>query len=112
MNTTRRLTHRATSAAGFALVIALTALPPAAARAGEHEQDEVHRAVQRGDIRALAEILAEIHEQLPGEVAGIEVERENGGRWIYEIRVVDKHGRLFEVKVDARNPAIRHIEQK
>jgi uncharacterized membrane protein YkoI len=111
VNTTRRLTHRATSAAALALVIALAALPPAVLRAADREQDEVHRAVQRGDIRPLAEILAAIREQLPGEIAGVEVERENG-RWIYEFRVVDKHGRLFEVRVDARNPAIKHIEQK
>ncbi len=92
-------------------MVALTVLPATAARADGHEQDELHQAVQRGEIRSLADILAAIRDQLPGEVAGVEMERKNG-RWIYEFRVVDGRGRLFEVRVDARNAAIERVKEK
>ncbi len=105
------LIRRAAGAAGVAFVLALAALPPTAARADGHEQDELHQAVERGDIRSLADILAAIRDQLPGEVAGVEVERKNG-HWIYEFRVVDGRGRLFEVRVDARSAAIERVKEK
>jgi uncharacterized membrane protein YkoI len=111
VKTTSKLMPRVSGAAAFALAIALTALPPAAARADGHEQDELHRAVERGEIRSLADILAAVRDQLPGEVAGVEVERKNG-RWIYEFRVVDGRGRLFEVYVDARTAAIERVKEK
>jgi uncharacterized membrane protein YkoI len=111
VKTRPKLKWRTAGAAGFALAVALAALPPTAARADEHEQDELHEAVERGDIRSLADILAAIRDQLPGEVAGVEVEHRNG-HWIYEFRVVDGRGRLFEVRVDARSAAIERVKEK
>ncbi len=102
---------RAAEAAGLALVIALAALPPTGARADGHEQDELQQAVERGEIRSLADILAAVRGELPGEVAGVEVERKNG-HWIYEFRVVDGRGRVFEVQVDARSAAIERVKEK
>ena len=84
---------------------------PAAGRADEQEQEELHRAVERGDIRSLANILAAIRNKLPGEIAGVEVEHKNG-HWFYEFRVVDDRGRLFEVRVDARSAAIERFKEK
>jgi uncharacterized membrane protein YkoI len=87
-------------------------LRPAAARDDDASQrDEVRRAVERGTIRPLAEILTAIRDKLPGEVAGVEVERKDG-RWLYEFRVVDGKGRLFEVYVDARTSTIERIKEK
>jgi uncharacterized membrane protein YkoI len=83
------------------LTIALVAMTPGSVRADERKHDEVRRAVERGEIRPLADILVAIRDKLPGQVAGVEVERKND-RWLYEFRVVDSNGRLFEVYVDAR----------
>jgi uncharacterized membrane protein YkoI len=105
------LIRRAAGTAGLAIAVALAALPTTAARADGHEQDELHQAVKRGEIRSLADILAAIRDQLPGEVAGVEVERKNG-HWIYEFRVVDGRGHLFEVRVDARSAAIERVKEK
>ena len=52
-----------------------------------------------------------IRGRLPGQVAGVEIERK-AGRWIYEFRVVDGKGRLFEVYVDARTGEIDRIKEK
>ena len=49
--------------------------------------------------------------KLPGEVAGVEIERERG-RWLYEFRVVDAKGRLYEVYIDAGTGEIERIREK
>ena len=66
------------------------------AKSDPHDHDAVRLAVERGEIRPLAEILAIVRDNLPGQVAGVEIERK-AGRWIYEFRVVNGKGRLFEV---------------
>ena len=100
---------RAPSAVLAAAVAAL--LWTGAAVAGPHDQEAVRLAVSRGEIRPLADILAGIRDQLPGDVVGVEVENEKG-RWVYELRVLDPKGRLFDVYVDARDGAIQRIKEK
>lgn len=77
----------------------------------KHDQDAVRQAVERGEIKALADILSAIREKLPGEVVRVEIEQKKG-RWFYELRVADSKGRLFEVYVDAHNGAIERIKEK
>ncbi len=99
--------------AGAALVAGalLTAAAASGLRADERERNEVHEAVERGEVRSLADILTALRDKLPGEVVGVEIEREEG-RWMYEFRVVDNQGRLFEVYVDARTAAIERVKEK
>lgn len=91
------------------LVMALASLNAGRADPGDH--DAVRLAVARGEIRPLADILAAVREKLPGSIAGVEVERKSG-RWLYEFRVVDGKGRLFEVYVDAQTAEIGRIKEK
>jgi len=95
----------------LAAVLLSAAAPAAVARDDEHERDAVRRAVEAGEIKSLAEILAAVRGKLPGEVAGVEIEHENG-RWLYEFRVVDDKGRLYEVYVDARSGKIEKTKEK
>jgi uncharacterized membrane protein YkoI len=98
----------------MALVVALVAAAPQLADAGDRDElrrDEVRRAVETGQIRSLADILKAVREKLPGEVAGVEIDRKDG-RWRYEFRVVDGQGRLFEVYIDARSGEIERIKEK
>src|SRR3972149_1442354 len=101
----------------MALLLAAAAFVAAAPRLAdardkdEGRRDEGPRAGETGQIRALADILNAVRSKLPGEVAGVEVERKNG-RWLYEFRVVDGKGRLFEVYVDARNGEIERAKEK
>lgn len=82
------------------------------ARAGEDaDQDRVRRAVERGEMLPLATILAAVRPRLPGEVAGVEVERRKG-KWLYEFRVIDDKGRLYEIYVDAKTAEIERIKAK
>lgn len=98
----------------MALVVALVAAAPQLADARDQDElrrDEVRRAVETGQIRSLADILKAVREKLPGEVAGVEIDRKDG-RWRYEFRVVDGQGRLFEVYIDARSGEIERIKEK
>ncbi|TCU67409.1 peptidase YpeB-like protein [Bradyrhizobium sp. R2.2-H] len=89
-------------------------LPSVPAAASDHDRgapDAVRHAVEAGEIKSLADILASVRGKLPGEVAGVEIERERG-RWIYEFRLVDDKGRLYEAYVDARSGEIERIKEK
>jgi uncharacterized membrane protein YkoI len=89
-------------------------LAPAPAAASDHDRgapDAVRRAVEAGEIKSLADILASLRDKLPGQVAGVEIERERG-RWIYEFRLVDDKGRLYEAYVDARSGEIERVKEK
>ena len=86
-------------------------LPTAAALAESHDQDAARQAVESGEIRPLADILAAVRGKLPGEVVGVEIESKKG-HWIYEFRVLDGKGRLFEVYVDARSGEIDQTKEK
>ena len=92
-------------------VLAVASLTPLPSRADPSDHDAVRHAVERGEIRSLADILDIVRDKLPGAVAGVEIERKNG-RWLYEFRAVDGQGRLFEVYVDARSGAIERITEK
>ncbi len=82
-----------------------------AAEAERFDQDAARLAVERGEIRPLADILEALRGKLPGEIAGIEIDRKDG-RWLYEFRVVGATGRLFEVYVDGLSAEIQRIKEK
>lgn len=95
----------------FLVTVAFAVIAVWPGSVGARDHDEVRQAVERGDIRSLADILAAVRGRLPGEVVGVEVEHKDG-RWLYEFRVVDDKGRLFEVYVDARTASVERIKEK
>jgi uncharacterized membrane protein YkoI len=102
----------------LALLVALAGASPATADDDERERDEDHhqreavrQAVERGEVKSLLEVLHAVKPELPGEVIGVEIERE-GAAWVYEFRVADEKGRLLEVYVDAATAKILKTEEK
>lgn len=91
------------------LILALLAATPAHADRRDH--DALRGALERGEVRPLAEILDQVRSQLPGEIVGVEAERKHG-QWVYEFRVTDKSGRLYDVYVDGRSGAILRTMEK
>lgn len=75
------------------------------------DQDTAREAVERGEIKPLAEVLVAVRSRLPGDIVGVKIEKKRS-RWYYEFRVADAKGRLFEVYVDAQTAAIDRIEEK
>ncbi len=92
----------------FALPLLLVLAAPAVAGADgegneDHEDHEDHErareALRRGEVRPLADILADVAARFGGRVIEIEFEREHG-RYIYEFEIAGEAGRVFEVHVD------------
>jgi uncharacterized membrane protein YkoI len=81
--------------------------------ADDHHRDHdmARQAVERGEIKPLAEILQAVHDKFPGELAGVKIERE-GKRWVYELRIVGTQGRLLKVHVDAATGAIDRTRER
>lgn len=75
------------------------------------DHDEARHAVEAGEIRPLAEILNVVRGKLPGEVVRVKLERKTG-HWVYEFRVVNGEGRVFEVYVNARSGDIERTKEK
>jgi len=94
-----------------ALILASALLVAGGASALARDHDDARRAVEAGEIRPLAEILNTVKGKLPGEVVGVRLERE-AGVWLYEFRVVDEKGRLFEIHVDARSGEVERTKEK
>ena len=69
-------------------------------RRGRHDHDRARRALEEGQARPLADILAEVRPRLGGEVIDVEFEREDG-RYVYELKVITPAGQLREIEVDA-----------
>ena len=76
----------------------------------EHDHDRARAALERGEVRPIAEVLATVAEQVPGDVVEVELEREHG-RWAYELKVIAPDGRILEVLVDAANATVIKTEQ-
>jgi uncharacterized membrane protein YkoI len=97
---------------GLAVALLSLAAVAGGARADDDRDHDVARhAVERGEIRPLAEILRTVRDKLPGEIAGVKIER-RGGRLVYEFRIVGAQGRLLEVHVDAATGEIDRTREK
>lgn len=76
----------------------------------DHAYDRARRAVERGEVLPIAQLLELLQDRVSGEVVGIEFTREHG-RWMYEFRIVDEGGYLLEVYVDAQTGELLSVEE-
>ena len=100
-------------AGGLCAATAGGIVAPAAALAGDSRRERDHEraraAMERGEALPLADILARVRSNLGGEVVGVDFERD-GGRWIYEFKVIGPAGRLAKVHVDAATAQVLRRE--
>jgi hypothetical protein len=89
----------------------LLCLGATGAWADRASHDEARRALERGEVRPLAEILQMVQAELGGEVVSVDLERKNGD-WLYEFRVIAPDGRRREIYVDALSGAVRRVKAK
>lgn len=82
----------------------------ACASARADDQAAVRRAVEEGRLRPLTEIIALVQARYPGRVVDVDLERRSGGRYVYEIELLDKNRRTLEVKIDGASGAILETE--
>lgn len=90
------------------LLLILLMSPPG--RADDDEDRAALRdAVRRGEIRPLAEILAQISADYHGEIIEVELD-EDDGEWVYEIDLLAPTGDRVEFEFDARSGRLLEIE--
>jgi uncharacterized membrane protein YkoI len=73
--------------------------------------DRARRALSRGEILPIAQLLEQVQARFPGEVVGVEFEDEHGHA-VYEFKIVDESGRLREVYVNAQTGEVLSIEDE
>lgn len=93
------LTHRLSPLRTTVLVLAAVLSTGAQARdRGDHER--AREAVVAGQILPLRTVLERLEREQAGQVLEIELEPE-GGRWIYEVKLLQADGQLLRLEVDA-----------
>ncbi|WP_439535502.1 PepSY domain-containing protein [Methyloversatilis sp.] len=65
---------------------------------------------QRGEILSLEKISERAKAVRPGKLIDIDLERKRE-LWIYEVELLDDQGRVWEMKLDARNGELLKLEQ-
>ncbi|WP_242662290.1 PepSY domain-containing protein [Teichococcus deserti] len=102
----------------FLLLTGLLLLPLAPAQADRddwrrlgcrNEQDCARQALERGEIRPLEDVLAVARRAVPGDIVGVELDRDDG-RWVYEIKVLTAGGKRREIEIEATTLRILEID--
>ncbi len=98
--------------AGLAMLMTL-AMPGSGASfaADKLDHDRARQAVEAGDVLPLRTILERVEREYPGQVMGVELDREKG-EWVYEIKLLRKGGALMKLKILARDGAILGFKEK
>lgn len=94
----------------LSLMLAL-ALLPGHALADDDDHDLARAALERGEIKPLSDILATVQKEHPGDILEVEFERDDG-LWLYEVKTIDKSGRLLKIYVDAARNTIIRVKTK
>lgn len=68
----------------------------------DHDHDRVRRAVERGEILPLTDILKRTNKEYPGQLIEAELEDEDG-EMVYELVIISEDGRVYKLYYDARN---------
>ena len=66
--------------------------------------DDRERAPKPGEVAPLRELLALVQKKYPGQILEVELEQEEYGDkdiWIYEVKMLTRRGRVFELEYDA-----------
>lgn len=72
---------------------------------GKEDHERALQAVQAGHVLPLPAALERLAREQPGQVLEVELEQD-GGVWIYEIKLLKADGRLLKVKLDARTGSL------
>lgn len=86
----------------LSLLLLACSLAAAPALAGERDHDRARAALQAGEVLPLATVLQRVAQSHPGDVLEVELERQDG-RWIYELKLLQRGGALVKLEVDARS---------
>lgn len=80
-------------------------------RPDHHDHDRALAALKAGEVRPLQQVLDKVLRSYPGEVLEVELERE-GGRWVYELKLLQADGGLIRLDVDAKTIEVLRSRQR
>ncbi|MES2632058.1 MAG: PepSY domain-containing protein [Pseudomonadota bacterium] len=89
--------HHVLSSLCLAVACSVATAP---AIASEKDHDRARAALKAGEVLPLATVLQRVALTHPGEILEVELEREDG-RWIYELKLLQRGGALVKLHVDA-----------
>lgn len=92
-----------------ALLIGLA--PPSAWGSDSRDHERARAAVEAGQVLPLPTLLERLRRTHPGEVLELELEREEG-RWVYEVKLLQPHGQLLKLEVDAATAQVLKVKRK
>lgn len=105
----RPLRRRAAHAGLLGCAVALALAPAWAEDKDDH--DQARAAVQAGQVLPLSTVLDRLQRTHPGQVLELQLEREDG-RWIYEIKMLQRDGQLLKLELDAATAQVLKVKRK
>ncbi len=88
-----------------ALFVAALLAGGGAAAARDDDHEAARKALAKGEILPLTRILAVVAQQSPGDVLEVQLDR-HGVRFVYEVKVLTRAGKVTEVQVDGKTGAV------
>jgi uncharacterized membrane protein YkoI len=86
------------------------AAAPGTVSAQNASHDRARAAMEAGQVRPLADILARVRGQVPGRLLDAELAQQGwDGRWQYDIRLLQANGQVLAVTVDAETGQILDV---
>jgi len=76
------------------------------------DHDRARRAVQAGQVLPLRTILDHAARDYPGEVIEAELDDDDGGRVIYELKLITDQGQVVKLYYDAQSGALLKVKGK
>lgn len=86
-------------------------LPCPASADGLRDHERARAALQAGEILSLQKVLERVQRNHPGDMLEVELERE-GGRWVYELKLLQRGGALVRLEVDATTAEVLSRRQR
>jgi uncharacterized membrane protein YkoI len=71
--------------------------------------DRLRDAVKRGDVLPLSVLQEKLRISYPGDIVKVELD-EDDGRFIYEFKVLQANGRLYEIEMNAKDGTILDVD--
>lgn len=86
-----------------ALTFFVAAMVACGSAGADDDHDRARRAVEEGRILPLKDILALAESAYPGQLVEAELDDEDGGQIVYEIKILTRDGHVMKLRYDASN---------
>jgi len=93
------------------VLLAVLLFFPLVSQADDIDHDDAYRLQQSGKILSLEEIIERARQHHDGKILEVELEKKRKA-FIYEIKILDKEGTLWEMKINATDGTLVSQEEE